>query len=1760
MNSVLLSNLFFRQIACTLTIIILMLLPICGIGQSTNLPPSISYQTPQLYIKDSSITPLPVINVGGAVSTGSYLKVATVAGSTSGFLDNAAPLNAKFDGPGGMTKDGAGNIYIADIWTHRIRKIDAVTGAVSTLAGSGDGYIDGTGVAAKFSYPTGITYDGAGALYIADKGNHRIRKLVISSGVVTTFAGYVPFLGGGGYVDATGTSARFNDPEGIYYALEGAIPVLYVADRGNHRIRKIVIATAVVSTFAGTGAAGNTEGAALTTAKFNNPIQVAADGAGTVYVSDYNNHKIRKIQAGTVSTLAGSGTAGAADGTGSAASFNYPYGLVIDSAGVMYVGDSKNNKIRRIAATGTVTTIAGTGGAATTNGIGTSAAFSEPVGLVIDLKNNLYVSEYIGDVIRKINMSGYKAIGTLPTGLIINDTTGTISGKPTVLSAATNYQVAGYNIYGGDTATINITVAAIPVLSTSTVSSITSSTAVSGGVVTTNNNSEVTERGVCYSIAANPTISDSKAVSSDNTTTFSATLSGLQGLTTYYVRAYATNAAGTAYGNEVSFTTPLDPPAFSYNTTSVQYTLNNVITPLTVNNTGGAVSATLPGLVTTFAGNGTAGNAIGAIADTRFRYPTGIALDKNGNIYVADGFNRWVKKISTNGVVTAISQNIDAVGIVVDDAGVVYVSANNLIYKLVPSGSTYTQSLLAGTNFATGHADGEALSSKFYGARGMAFDKDGNLYVADEFNNVIRKISTTGIVSTYAGTVSVGGYADGPATSAIFRNPRGVTVDKSGNVYVSDAANHRIRKIDTNGQVSTVAGSGSGGLSDGVGTAAAFYTPSGIALDDEGNLYVTDAYLNNTIRKIDVNGKVSTVAGAGSAGYINAVGRDAKFSTPIDVVVTKTGTILVCDKDNHSIRSINQSGFSIYPTLPAGLNMDSTGTISGTPTFPIKKTRFTIIGKNASGSDTAYIDIEVLDRLQAPAISYAVSSQSYKINTAINPLTVTNSGGAIPEKMIYNVTTFAGTGAFGSTNGNRLDATFGNPWDLVMDKRGNMFIADYGNRLIRKIDTAGVVTNFASVTYLTHIAIDGFNNLYVSDGDVLRKISPQGDKSILAGSIYGSGYVDGAGTDAKFNFPRGLAVDDSGYVYVADYGNHRIRKISPAGEVTTLAGNGNGNSTDGVGTNASFNGPRGLSIDADGNLYVSDLYSHLIRKVSPAGTVTTIAGSTIGFKDGAALNAQFKAPNGLVFDKAGNLYITDENNNRVRMLNTLGNVTTIAGEGTRGYGDGLGTAAKFYSANGEMINPLDGDLYVADGGANAIRKINLTGYRISPALPAGLMLDSTGTISGTPTSVSPLTTYSIIAGNAAGADTIAIDLEVTASDVRTWTGAVNTDWNNAGNWNPEEVPAANSDIIIPGALTNYPLLDQSRKIGGLNLGTSAAVVLGDHNLVVTGMVTGADSTNFVHTTGAGKLVRLVPNGSSFTFPVGNSSYNPVTVTNNTGSADSFYVRVLDEVYANGSNGTIVSQARVLRTWDISKATENNTPGVNFVFNWRQNQISAAMASKNLFHYASGMWTKQTGATVVTDTTLSYTSYSGSFSPFAIMEPISGPLPVVWLGISVLQQQSNAVVSWSTAVEFNTKNYTVQHSTDGTNWTSKGVVAAVGHSSSVRHYSFVHTQPVNGSNYYRILQTDNDGSISYSTIVKLLLQNKTGISLYPNPVTSGQVNLQLPVASTVQIFNHIGTLMLQQQLPAGNHVLNVSSFAKGAYVLKQGEVTIPFIIQ
>jgi streptogramin lyase len=581
-----------------------------------------------------------------------------------------------------------------------------------------------------------------------------------------------------------------------------------------------------------------------------------------------------------------------------------------------------------------------------------------------------------------------------------------------------------------------------------------------------------------------------------------------------------------------------------------------------------------------------------------------VAVDSAGNVYVADIVNHTIRKVTPGGVVTTLAglagshgsadgtgsaaRFFKPYGVAVDSAGNVYVADtdNHTIRKVTPGGVVTTLAGLAGS---WGSADGPGSAARFQGPNGVAVDSAGNVYVGDTSNRTIRKVTPGGVVTTLAGVAGSSGSADGTGSAARFYSPCGVVVDSAGNVYVADAGNHTIRKVTPGGVVTTLAGlAGSYGSADGTGSAARFYNPVGVAVDSTGNVYVADGY-NRTIRKVTPGRVVTTLAGvAGSYGSADGTGSAARFYQPCGVAVDSAGNVYVADSCNGTIRKVTPA--RVVTTL-AGL-AESYGSADGT------------------GSDA---------RFRAP---YGVA-----VDSAGN-VYVGDYGNETIRKITPGgeVTTLAGlAGIWGSADGTGSDARFSDPRGVAVDSAGNVYVADFWNHTIRKVTPGGVVTT-------------------------------------LAGFAGSHGSADGTGSDARFYYPWGVAVDSAGNVYLAEYLNHTIRKVTPGGEVTTLAGlAGSHGSDDGTGSDARFYYPEGVAVDSAGNVYVADYYNSTIRKVTPGGVVTTVAGVENNISVGGGIlvyggnvhgtgsDARFCYPVAVAMDSAGNLYVADSANSNIRL-------------------------------------------------------------------------------------------------------------------------------------------------------------------------------------------------------------------------------------------------------------------------------------------------------------------------------------------------------------------------------------------------------------------------------------------------------------------------------------------------------------------------------
>jgi sugar lactone lactonase YvrE len=641
-------------------------------------------------------------------------------------------------------------------------------------------------------------------------------------------------------------------------------------------------------------------------------------------------------------------------------------------------------------------------------------------------------------------------------------------------------------------------------------------------------------------------------------------------------------------------------------------------------------------------------------------------------------------KVLPSGPLSPLNTGVVPTSVAVAPNGDVYFSdqPSHQVLKL----SRGVLSVVAGNGFSGFSGDGgPAVSAALAGPAGVAVDSKGNLFVADQNNQRVRRISTDGTISTVAGNGGAGFSGDGQqATSATIGIPSSVAIDASGNLYIADLGNRRIRRVSTSGVITSIAGNGSSLFSGDGGSAlnAGFVFPQEIALDQQGNLYVDDP-ADETIRRIDSSGIITTVAGIHQFGFSGDGGPATKaaLALPRGVSAGPAGNVCFADLGSNRVRCINPSG--IINTV-AG---------TGQPIF------------SGDGGDGMSAGLAV-----PQATAFDPSGKLYIADTGNHRLRQLSSAGVIGA--------IAGNGqadALRDGGPNRNGTVFA-PGNIAFDNAGNLYIADSGNQRVRQISIQGAISTIAGVGSAG----------YSGDG--------------------------GQAVAAALSDPLGIAVY-GGDVFIADRNNHRVRRIT-SGVISTFAGNGQGGfgGDGGLANAAQLAYPSGLAVDRNGNLFIADSGNARVRKVSPSGIITTIAGtSQAGFSGdgGKASQAMLNDPTAVAVDSSGNVYIVDTGNNRVRRVDLSGSISTVAGNGTASYG-GVGGPATSASLNSPLAATVDsvGNLYIADTQSSRILRVNSDGMisvfagtgesgfsgdggqavNAQIQFPAGLAIDSFGNV------------------------------------------------------------------------------------------------------------------------------------------------------------------------------------------------------------------------------------------------------------------------------------------------------------------------------------------------------------------------------------------------------------------------------------------------
>ncbi|HEY1242906.1 MAG TPA: hypothetical protein VGF16_20230 [Bryobacteraceae bacterium] len=614
-----------------------------------------------------------------------------------------------------------------------------------------------------------------------------------------------------------------------------------------------------------------------------------------------------------------------------------------------------------------------------------------------------------------------------------------------------------------------------------------------------------------------------------------------------------------------------------------------------------------------------------------------------------------------------------------DSTGNLYFSALNSVFKM---NSTGTLTLIAGNSRPGYSGDGgPAIQAQLNNPQGLAVDAAGDVFIADTGNHRIREVTPDGKIATFAGTGQPGLYPiSGPATQTPLQDPAGVAVS-NGNVYIADSGNHVIRIVTPDGNLNGVAGVSYSGFSGDGGSAhtANLANPQDVAVDSKGVVYIADTG-NSRIRAVGTDGNINTVAGGAGVGFSGdgGVATSAALTEPYAISVDSQGNLYIADLGNLHIRKVDTKGniSTVAGTGFPGFSGDGGPGPQATLTLPS--------GVAADPSGNVFIADQWNLRVR-------------KVDSSAKISTVAGNGGF----------SYSGDG------GSAARAQLYQPQAVAVDRAGNVYIADSRNAVVRKVATDHTISSLpgTSLKQPLGIATDAAGNVYVSDylDNRVKKIATDGTVSTIAGNGTGGFAGDGGpAASAQINAPAGLAVDAANNLYIADFANNLVRKVTPDGVINTVAGTGveTYSGDGGPALQAGLDGPLSLAVDAAGNLYIADTNNHVIREVTPNGIIQTIAGtgaSGFGGDDGPPAKAQLSAPAGIAVDATGNLYISDGSRLR-KIIPSAAVITTIAGSRTSGYsGDnGIATLAAFNGLSGVAVDAA-GNLYVTDSGNNAVR-------------------------------------------------------------------------------------------------------------------------------------------------------------------------------------------------------------------------------------------------------------------------------------------------------------------------------------------------------------------------------------------------------------------------------------------------------------------------
>jgi large repetitive protein len=882
------------------------------------------------------------------------------------------------------------------------------------------------------------------------------------------------------------------------------------------------------------------------------------------------------------------------------------------------------------------------------------------------------------------------------------------------------------------------------------------------------------------------------------------------------------------------------------------------------------------GIMAHFAGtgaNGSSGDG-GPAVSAKFRGPQGLKFDSVGNLYIVDSGNSTVRRVDhVSGNITTVAGNPHM------------------------AGSTGDGGLATGPN------------ARLYDPDYIAFDSANNLYIADNINNSIRRVdAATQIITTIAGNATTGSGQTGDgglATNALLNHPNGLSFDQAGNLYIADQGNNAVRRIDAATlHITTVAGDpssarASGSTGDGGPAAGSFLNaPQGVYVDTGGNLFIADAG-NSVVREVTNDGNINTVAGViGSAGFsgVGGAATTALLSRPADIAFDTAGNLFVADILDATVSDVNLS--STFPPTAVGstsasqnlvLHVVGTRTITGitVPQSQGGSAEYAVGSISGAGCSigSPIVDAGSGTDCELPATFHPaypglrgiplVVATTISATPTIFHLGMT--GYALGPQIAFTpalITTVAGNGTAGSTGngGPATGAELHNPFAVAADYQGSLYISDANNNVVRRVDgSTHIITGFAGngtagfngdsglattveLDVPGGLHLDSAGDLYLSDSQnrAVREVNAgTGDMSTVAGVPPNPGFSGdgGAATAARLVEPEDQALDSGGNLYIADALNNRIRRVdASSGIITTVAGNGTASYGGDLGpaTAAELYGPLDLAVDAAGNLYIDDDVNNVIRKVTAStGIITTVAGvagvpgvGSFGGDGGPATSAHLNDPEGIALDAAGNLYITDSGNNVVREVNGLTQIiTTVSGDAignTAGYTGDLGPANAAL-VNYPMYPAFDnaGSLYFTDNGNNVIRKIagvaplSFGSITVSTSSTAqDVTITNNGTANLALTALTHPADYNLSgAGTTCTSSTVlapAASCVLGIEFLPTVTGALNENLTITDNQGSQTIPLGGTGL--PAATTTTVTLAPNPPVGGGNVTLIATIV------------------------------------------------------------------------------------------------------------------------------------------------------------------------------------------------------------------------------------------------------------------------------------------------------------------------------------------------